>query len=98
MKVNDLAEFLEYSPSRAPVCVAMIDPDGNVVRHESPAFLLRDGEVLLIVDQRAHVGTPATPDEDLVVSDLERPQVFGDRMVMVSKPDQAAARFLANLS
>jgi hypothetical protein len=99
MKANDLIELLEYSPARARVSVAVVGRDGRVIRHDSPLFLAQDGRVYLVIDERPESGGgEGTPTEEIVLSECERPQLFGHRFVLLRKPDQAARRISEKLS
>ena len=97
MKVNDLIEFLEYSPARAEVAVVVVGPDGQAVRHDSPLFLAEGDRVYLVIDQRTVTdGTPGTSFAERGLSDYERPQLFGHRYVLLPKADHAAVRCREN--
>ena len=88
MKVNDLIEFLEYSPCRVPVSVAVVGQDGTVIRHDAPLFLMRDDRVYLVVDQRPNADdTEGTPANEIVLSEYERPQLFGHQFVLLRKSE-----------
>jgi hypothetical protein len=89
MKVNDLIEFLEYCAPRASVCVAVIDANGHLVRYDSPLFLSHDGSVSLVVDQRPDAsGKAGEPAEEILLSNYESPQVFGNRFMLLPKADK----------
>lgn len=91
MKVNDLIEFLEYSAPRATVCVAVVDANGRVVRHDSPVFLSQEGRVYLVVDQRPEAGGKAVePTEEIVLAEYESPQVFGNHFMLLPKAEKSA--------
>ena len=86
MKVNDLIEFLEYSPCQAPVSVAVVGPDGTVMRHDAPLFLMGEERVYLVIDQRSEVNeSVGTPTEEITLSDFERPQLFGHQFMLLHK-------------